>query len=45
MITDTAFYRNPNYHTETDRIDSLDFHRLSSLLQGLVQTAKDLTAP
>ncbi len=43
MITDTAFYRNPNYHKETDRIDTLDFNRLSSLLDGLVQMAKDLS--
>jgi len=43
MITDTAFYRNPNYHKETDRIDTLDFSRLSSLLDGLVQMAKDLS--
>ena len=43
MITDTAFYRNPNYHTEADRIDTLDFSRLSSLLDGLVQMAKDLS--
>lgn len=43
MITDTAFYRNPNYHKETDRIDTLDFSRLASLLDGLVQMAKDLS--
>jgi hypothetical protein len=43
MITDTAFYRNPNYHSEADRIDTLDFSRLSSLLGGLVQMAKDLS--
>ncbi|MBU0653027.1 MAG: M28 family peptidase, partial [Proteobacteria bacterium] len=43
MITDTAFYRNPNYHKETDRIDTLDFSRMSSLLDGLVQMAKDLS--
>jgi pimeloyl-ACP methyl ester carboxylesterase len=42
MITDTAFYRNPNYHTERDTIDTLDFHRMSLLLPGLVQAAKDL---
>jgi Zn-dependent M28 family amino/carboxypeptidase len=42
MITDTAFYRNPNYHTERDRIETLDFGRMSSLLDGLVQMAKDL---
>lgn len=45
MITDTAFYRNPNYHTENDRIETLDFPRLSALLTGLVQMAKDLTTP
>jgi Zn-dependent M28 family amino/carboxypeptidase len=43
MITDTAFYRNPNYHTETDTIDTLDFDRMSAVLKGLIQTAKDLT--
>lgn len=43
MITDTAFYRNPNYHRETDRIDTLDFNRLASLLDALVATAKDMS--
>jgi Zn-dependent M28 family amino/carboxypeptidase len=43
MITDTAFYRNPNYHIAADRIDTLDFNRLSSLQDGLVQMAKDLS--
>ncbi|HET6459976.1 MAG TPA: M28 family peptidase [Syntrophales bacterium] len=44
MITDTAFYRNPNYHTETDTINTLDFNRMTELLKGLVQTAQDLTS-
>ncbi len=43
MITDTAFYRNPNYHTARDSIDTLDFNKMSNLLRGLIQTAKDLT--
>ncbi len=43
MITDTAFYRNPNYHTARDSIDTLDFNKMSDLLRGLTQTAKDLT--
>jgi Zn-dependent M28 family amino/carboxypeptidase len=43
MITDTAFYRNPNYHTEADTIDTLDFDKMSDLLIGLIQAAKDLT--
>lgn len=43
MITDTAFYRNPNYHTERDTIDTLDFSKMAELLKGLIQAAKDLT--
>ncbi len=42
MITDTAFYRNPNYHTARDSIDTLDFDKMPNLLKGLIQTAKDL---
>ncbi len=43
MITDTAFYRNPNYHTPDDTIDTLDFSQMASLLQGLLRAAIDLT--
>ncbi|MDO9528003.1 MAG: M20/M25/M40 family metallo-hydrolase [Syntrophales bacterium] len=43
MITDTAFYRNPNYHSVKDTIDTLNFNKMSSLLVGLVQVAKDLS--
>ncbi|MGA2331610.1 MAG: M28 family peptidase [Syntrophales bacterium] len=43
MVTDTAFFRNPNYHTEADTIDTLDFDKMSDLLKGLIQAAKDLT--
>jgi len=43
MITDTAFYRNPNYHSAGDTIDTLDFVRMSRLLEGLIRVAKDLT--
>ena len=42
MVTDTAFYRNPNYHGPADTIDTLNFDKMSSLLVGLVQVAKDL---
>lgn len=45
MITDTAFYRNPNYHSVKDTIDTLNFNKMSSLLVGLVQTVKDLSGP
>lgn len=43
MLTDTAFYRNPNYHTPHDTIDTLDFEKMAELLKGLVQVAKGLT--
>jgi hypothetical protein len=42
MITDTAFYRNPLYHTENDSIDTLDFDRMNALLPALVQMAGGL---
>jgi len=42
MITDTAFFRNPNYHTENDTIETLDFNRMHILLQGLLRTVRDL---
>lgn len=35
MITDTAFYRNPNYHTSGDTIDTLDFTNMARVIQGL----------
>jgi len=43
MITDTAFYRNPNYHSSTDTIDTLDFDRMKILLKSLVETIKALS--
>jgi hypothetical protein len=35
MITDTAFYRNPNYHKETDTIDTLDFNKMKDVVKGV----------
>lgn len=35
MITDTAFYRNPNYHTAKDTHDTLDYKRMTMVVQGL----------
>ncbi|MBN2321631.1 MAG: M28 family peptidase [Acidobacteria bacterium] len=42
MITDTAFFRNPNYHGETDTIETLDFKKMEALLRGLLLTIMDL---
>jgi Zn-dependent M28 family amino/carboxypeptidase len=35
MITDTAFYRNPHYHTAGDTPDTLDYERLARVVHGL----------
>lgn len=34
MITDTAFYRNTDYHLETDTADRLDYTRMAKVVQG-----------
>jgi Zn-dependent M28 family amino/carboxypeptidase len=38
MITDTSFFRNRNYHQETDTIDTLDFEQMAELVKGLYYT-------
>ena len=35
MITDTAYYRNPNYHSATDTADTLDFDRMAKVVDAL----------
>jgi hypothetical protein len=35
MVTDTALFRNPNYHQPTDRIATLDFDRLARAVDGI----------
>ncbi|HEY9420107.1 MAG TPA: M28 family peptidase [Thermoanaerobaculia bacterium] len=35
MITDTAFYRNDNYHSETDTPDTLDYPRMAMVVEGV----------
>lgn len=36
MITDTAFYRNKNYHEHTDTMGILDFNRMSLVVDAVV---------
>ena len=33
MITDTSFYRNPNYHQATDLPDTLDYERMATVVR------------
>lgn len=35
MVTDTAFFRNPYYHTRADTPDTLDYPRLALLTEAL----------
>jgi Zn-dependent M28 family amino/carboxypeptidase len=42
MITDTSFFRNKNYHLETDTIDSLDFEQMAEVVRGLHLTLQSL---
>jgi hypothetical protein len=42
MITDTAPFRNPNYHRDTDLIESIDFDALARIVHGLVEVVGEL---
>ena len=42
MITDTAFLRNPHYHRESDRLDTLDFGFMALVTDVVVETARRL---
>jgi hypothetical protein len=36
MITDTAFFRNPNYHGPADTADTLDYGRMADVVTGVL---------
>ena len=38
MITDTAFYRNKNYHKNTDTIETLDLMRMNQVIESVYKT-------
>jgi hypothetical protein len=42
MITDTALYRDPNYHEASDTPDKLDYARLARVTRGLEQVIRQL---
>ena len=44
MITDTSFFRNPNYHTFHDTADTLDYIFMAELLKSLLITLKELSS-
>lgn len=43
MFTDTAFYRNPRYHTDEDTPDRLDYPRMAEAIQGIYGVIRDFT--
>ena len=35
MINNTGFYRNPNYHKESDAMETLDFDKMVEVVKGV----------
>jgi Peptidase family M28 len=42
MVTDTALFRNPNYHTTRDTPATLDYARMAMVVEGLVPVVAEL---
>jgi hypothetical protein len=43
MITDTAFYRNHNYHTANDTAEKLDYRRMAMVVEDVAAVVHDLS--
>ena len=44
MISDTAFFRNRNYHELTDTPDTLDYERTAEVIRGVFRAVRDMAA-
>jgi hypothetical protein len=42
MVTDTAFFRDPRYHTPEDTWERIDYGRLARVTAGLARVVADL---
>ena len=42
MVTDTAFYRNKNYHTAQDTYEKLDYNKMKSVVDATLITLENL---
>lgn len=42
MITDTAWYRNPRYHTARDTDDTLDYVRMAKVVEGAAAAVSNI---
>jgi len=45
MLTDTAFVRNPNYHTPHDTPETLDYERMAQVARAVASAVATLAAP
>lgn len=45
MITDTAFFRNPHYHTAEDTWEKLDYKRMAQVVKGIYAVIMDYANP
>ena len=43
MITDTAFYRNPHYHSSSDTYEKLNYESMAEVVRGLNAVLLELT--
>lgn len=44
MITDTAVFRNPNYHRAGDTPDTLDYDRMARVVEGIEHVIREVAA-
>ncbi len=44
MITDTAFFRNKNYHTQKDTVETLNLNKMKDVVDGVAMTILSLNA-
>jgi peptidase M28-like protein len=44
MVTDTAPFRNPHYHTEHDTPETIDYDRLARVADGLQNVVRTLAS-
>ncbi|HEX2835343.1 MAG TPA: M20/M25/M40 family metallo-hydrolase [Thermoanaerobaculia bacterium] len=42
MVSDTALFRNPHYHLDSDTPETLDYDRMARAVDGLTQVVADL---
>jgi Zn-dependent M28 family amino/carboxypeptidase len=43
MVTDTAWYRNPRYHTARDTPETIDYGRMAQITDGVAAAIRDLS--